>query len=131
MKFKLREIEEHDYIDLVLLFQEFALFEKLPEKMTNSVQQMIAEKDHIHGFVALNDANDVVGYVTYFYAYYTWIGKSMYMDDLYVRKAYRGLGLGTQLIGKVISIARAENCKKLRWQVSDWNKTAIGFYESA
>jgi GNAT superfamily N-acetyltransferase len=126
----IRKIDERDYFVLISLFKEFALFEKLPEKMTNSVEQMLREKEYLTGFVAVNDADEILGYATYFFGYYTWIGKSLYMDDLYVRPDFRGAGVGTKLINEVIAFAKAENCKKLRWQVSEWNQPAIDFYKS-
>lgn len=88
------------------------------------------ESDYIYGFVVLNEKTEIIGYVTYFYAYYTWIGKSMYMDDLYVKLDYRGRGLGTKLIKKVIEKAKSDKCNKLRWQVSEWNHSAIDFYKN-
>jgi len=130
MTVTIRKIEESDYLVLIFLFKEFALFEKLPEKMTNSVEQMLREKEYLKGFVAVNVADEILGYVTYFFGYYTWIGKSLYMDDLYVRPNFRGAGVGTKLINEVITFAKAENCKKLRWQVSEWNQPAIDFYKS-
>jgi len=130
MTVTIRKIEESDYLVLISLFKEFALFEKLPEKMTNSVEQMLREKEYLRGFVAVNDVDEIVGYATYFFGYYTWIGKSLYMDDLYVRPNFRGAGVGTKLINEVITFAKAESCKKLRWQVSEWNQPAIDFYKS-
>ena len=130
MTVTIRKIEESDYLVLISLFKEFALFEKLPEKMTNSVEQMLREKEYLRGFVAVNDVDEIVGYATYFFGYYTWIGISLYMDDLYVRPDFRGAGVGTKLINEVIAFAKAENCKKLRWQVSEWNQPAIDFYKS-
>ena len=130
MMVSIRKITESDFPTLLLLFKEFALFEKLPKKMTNSVEQMLVEKEYLNGFVAVNPQNEIMGYVTCFFAYYTWIGKSLYMDDLYVRPEFRSKGIGTQLINEVIAYAKTENCKKLHWQVSEWNKPAIDFYES-
>jgi GNAT superfamily N-acetyltransferase len=130
MTVTIRKIDERDFLVLISLFKEFALFEKLPEKMTNSVEQMLREKEYLTGFVAVNDVDEIVGYATYFFGYYTWIGKSLYMDDLYVRPNFRGAGVGTKLINEVITFAKAENCKKLRWQVSEWNQPAIDFYKS-
>ena len=130
MTVTIRKIEERDFPALIALFKEFALFEKLPEKMTNSVEQMLGEKEYLTGFVAVNNADEILGYVTYFFGYYTWIGKSLYMDDLYVRQDFRGAGVGTKLINEVIAFAKTENCKKLRWQVSEWNQPAIDFYKS-
>ena len=130
MTVTIRKIDERDFLVLISLFKEFALFEKLPEKMTNSVEQMLREKEYLTGFVAVNDADEILGYATYFFGYYTWIGKSLYMDDLYVRPDFRGAGVGTKSIKEVIAFAKAENCKKLRWQVSEWNQPAIDFYKS-
>lgn len=130
MNFTIREIETLDYPDLIEIFQEFAEFEKLPDKMINSVEQMEKESEFINGFVVLNENKKFIGYVTCFYAYYTWIGKSMYMDDLYVKRDFRGNGLGTKLIKRVIEKAKSDKCNKLRRQVSDWNQPAIGFYKN-
>jgi len=123
-------IEEKDFKELAALFLEFATFQNQPGKMKNSEEKMKIEKDFLHGFIARDDNNDVIGYVTFFFAYYTWVGKSLYMDDLYVREKYRGKGLGTSLINKVIDYAKEERCNRLRWQVSNWNEPAIAFYES-
>ncbi len=130
MNIKIRKIVEDDFSDLILLFQEFATFEKLPHKMVNSVEQMKEESSLINGFVAVNNQKKIIGYVTYFFAYYTWVGKSLYMDDLYIKPEYRGKGFGTLLINKVVEFAKTHKCKKLRWQVSEWNQPAIEFYNS-
>ncbi len=125
---RIRAVEETDFLQIVSLFKEFATFEKMPEQMTNSVERMSKEKDFFHCFVAETKDKKIIGYVTYFFCYYTWIGKSLYMDDLYVKPEYRANGIGTKLINKVIQFAKDSECNKLRWQVSDWNKPAIDFY---
>lgn len=130
MNITIREIKADDFTRLISLFTEFATFEKTPEKMTNTVDRMTVEQEFFNGFVALNDSEEIVGYVTHFFAYYTWIGKSLYMDDLYVKEEFRGHGIGTELINKVIEYAKTTNCQKVKWQVSEWNKPAIEFYKS-
>ena len=37
--------------------------------------------------------------------------------------------MGTKLLKKIFEVAKAENCKRVRWQVSDWNTSAIEFYK--
>ncbi len=130
MNIILQPIAENDFEELVFLFKEFATFERLPGSMINSVEKMKNEKEYLNGFVARDEAGSLAGYVTYFYAYYTWVGKSLYMDDLYVKEKYRGQGIGTMLINKITELAKLENCNRLRWQVSNWNHPAIKFYES-
>lgn len=130
MEIIIRSAVEADYPQIVDLFREFAEFEKLPERMTNSVDRMIKEKEFFNCFVAVTTDDRIIGYATYFFCYYTWTGKSLYMDDLYVQQEYRANGIGTKLINRVIEFAKDSKCHKLRWQVSNWNKPAIDFYKS-
>ncbi len=130
MNFKIRPIKNADYEDLISMFVEFATFQKMPDSVTNSVNQMAEESDFLNGFVVENDSGELIGYATCFYAYFTWIGKSLYMDDLYVKPDYRRKGLGQKLIESVIDKAKADKCKKVHWQVSKWNQNAIDFYKS-
>ena len=130
MNITIRPATEDDFGAILELFKEFAHFENLDERMTNSVERMNAEKEYFNCFVAVNNQDEIVGYATYFFSYFTWTGKSLYMDDLYVKESNRGTGIGTLLINKVISFANENGCHKLRWQVSDWNAPAIGFYKS-
>lgn len=130
MNYKIAPIHEDDYKSLIELFKDFALFEKLPEKMVNTEERMKEEKAYFQGFTVKDEECLLLGYVTFFFAYYTWTGKSLYMDDLYIRPEYRGKGLGTLLINQVISYAKENKCHKLRWQVSNWNQPAVDFYKS-
>jgi len=119
MSITIRPATEDDFAAIVELFREFARFEHLEERMTNSVEQMNAEKEYFNCFVAVDNKNEIVGYATYFFAYFTWTGKTLYMDDLYVRESHRGAGIGTLLLKKILGFAFDTNCHKLRWQVSD------------
>lgn len=131
MNFTLRKATEADFPDILALINELALFEKAPEKVTNTVEQMKQEK-HLFGcYVAVTDTGEVAGMALWFFAYYTWVGKSLYLDDLYVKEKYRRHKIGTALLNKVFEVARAENCKRVRWQVLDWNTNAIEMYKKA
>jgi|GEM_PF-1825542 len=50
MKIYMRKATESDFEQIILLFKEFAEFEKLPEKMVNSVKRMETEKDLFNCF---------------------------------------------------------------------------------
>jgi len=129
MNFRIRKATEKDFEAILSLIKELAHFEKAPEKVSNSVEQMKEEKDVFGCFIAETEKKEIVGIALYFFAYYTWIGKSLYLDDLYVKETYRGEKIGARLLKKVIEVAKKENCKRLRWQVLNWNKPAIDFYK--
>jgi GNAT superfamily N-acetyltransferase len=129
MKVTIRAAVVSDYPLILELFREFSFYQKLPERMINSLARMEEEQEYLHAFVAETETNEIIGYVTWFYTYFTWSGKGMYIDDLYVKPEYRGSGTGKMLMNTIIGLARQSKCHKLRWQVSYWNKPAIAFYE--
>lgn len=129
MEFSIRKFGKQDLPDILEMIKELAYFEKAPEKVLNNVTQMEDEVDYFECFIAEDTNGDVIGMALYYFVYYTWVGKSMYLDDLIVKKKYRGKGVGKALLNKVIEEAKLENCKRLRWQVLDWNQRAIDLYE--
>lgn len=68
MKINIRSANEGDFQQIVEMFRDFAVFEKVPEKMTNSVEKMLKEKEFFHCFVAETADKRIVGYATYFFA---------------------------------------------------------------
>ena len=126
---EIRKAGQTDFEEVFAMIQEFAEFIGTPEKVSTSAIQMWEEKDHIHCLVATYDG-EPVGFATYFPAYYSWSGRAIYLDDLYVRQAHRGLGIGSALIQDVIRMAKEGGFRKVKWQVSKWNHQAIGFYKS-
>jgi len=71
------------------------------------------------------------GFALYFYNYSTWRGHSgIYIEDLFIRPAFRGKGIGKALLARVAAIAVAEGCPRLEWAVLDWNTPAVDFYHS-
>jgi len=69
------------------------------------------------------------GYALFFGYYSTWKGAGFYLEDLFVRPAFRGRGIGSALLAEVARIARQENRTLLRWEVLNWNKPAIEMYQ--
>lgn len=128
MEVIIRRAVEEDFPAIMALIKELADYERSPDEVTNSVEQMRKEKDHFRCFVAENPEHGIVGMALYFFAYFTWVGKSIYLEDIIVSREYRGLKIGAALMDRVMQEAKDENCKRVRWQVLDWNVSAIGFY---
>ena len=128
MQITITKATEKDFPEILSMIKELAKYEKAPEKVTNNLQKMLQEKEYFHAFIAKKDGT-AVGFALFFFAYFTWTGKSLYLDDIYVKKEYRNKGIGKQLINKVIEFAKENNCSRIRWQVLNWNTPAIEFYK--
>ena len=129
MSIIIREAIEADFPAILELVKGLAIFQKSLDSVTNNIEQMQDEKDLFKCFVAENEHNEIIGIASYSFIYYTWVGKSLYLDDLYVKESCRGQKAGSELLKKIFEVAKTENCKRVRWQVSSWNTTAIEFYK--
>ena len=71
------------------------------------------------------------GFALWFYNFSTFRGRhGIYLEDLFVRPAFRGKGLGKALLQHLAQRAVAEGCARVEWSVLDWNEPSIKFYES-
>ncbi len=129
MGIEVRMAIQKDFHDVHSLIMEFATFIKTPEKVTTTPEQMIEDSNIFNCIVAETSDNHIVGFATYFFSYYSWTGKAIYLDDLYIKRENRGKGIGNMLFEKVRMIGKEENCYKMRWQVSNWNENAQEFYK--
>ena len=130
MDITIRKANAKDFSSVVEMIHEFASFQQTPEKVFITEAQMETNQDLFNCLVAETDDKKVVGFVSFFFAFYSWSGRAIYLDDLYVREEYRKKGVGKKLLMMVIDIAKQTDCKKARWQVSNWNTNAIEFYKS-
>jgi GNAT superfamily N-acetyltransferase len=70
------------------------------------------------------------GFALFFHNFSTFEGRpGLYLEDLFVRPAARGSGLGRALLAHLAALAVERGCARLEWSVLDWNAPAIGFYE--
>lgn len=132
MNIVIRKAAETDYPTIIAALKEFAVFQKTPvEKVTNTAELMKEEQQYFTCFIAEDRKGTFMGMATCSFAYYSWTGKALYLDDLYVKEAYRKQGIGKRLFDAIFTYAKQENCKKIHWMVSNWNNNAIEFYKSA
>jgi GNAT superfamily N-acetyltransferase len=129
MTISIRMAAKADFPAVYELFREFAVFQKTPEKLYITLEQLIEDEQYFQCLVA-ETGDRIVGFASFFIAYYSWTGKGVYLDDLYVKEDSRKYGIGKQLLNGVIELAKTEKCKTVRWLVSRWNANAIEFYKS-
>ena len=132
--FTLRAAEERDVAAIVGLIRELAEFEKLthllqvtPEKLR---PQLFGPRPVVEALVAQRDGV-VVAFALFFTNFSTFLSKpGLYLEDLYVQPAQRGLGIGKALLTQLAQIAVERDYGRFEWSVLDWNEHAIRFYKS-
>lgn len=131
MEFTIREATKNDMSRVLELIQELATFEKEPDAVIVTVEQL--QKDGFSGhpdfkcFVAEVN-NTIEGMALIFERYSTWKGKVIHLEDLIVNQSMRGSGIGTALLDTVIKHGAQLGVKRISWEVLDWNTPAINFY---
>lgn len=134
MSVTLRLATKSDLPEILSLVKELALYEKAPEQVTNTLEKM--EEDGFgahpifHTILAESTTDGIVGMSLYYFRYSTWKGKRLYLEDLIVREKFRGFGYGKMLFNATVEKAKETNCTGMMWQVLDWNKPAIDFYQT-
>lgn len=121
-------------VPLILSFiRELAGYEQLLHEVV-ATEQILLESlfgDNPRAEVLIGFSNGLPSsFVLYFYNYSTFLGRpGVYIEDLYVRPEFRGLGIGKKLLAYLAKICIDNNCPRLQWWVLDWNEDAIGFYK--
>jgi GNAT superfamily N-acetyltransferase len=118
---------------IVAMVRELAVFEREPLASVEA-----SEADVLRDCFAPSPRCEVLigevdgapqGFLLFFHNYSTWLGRAgLYVEDLYVRDAARGLGLGRRLMAAVARVAVERRCRRLDLSVLHWNP-ARRFYE--
>ena len=130
----IRKATKNDMPSVLELIQELATFEKEPDAVVVTADDLIrdgfSENPLFQCFVA-EEENEIVGMALYYYRYSTWKGKTIHLEDLIVKENKRGTGAGFALYKEIIKQGKAENVRRIEWNVLDWNTPAIDFYEKS
>ncbi len=132
--FALRAAQAHDVEAIVALITELAAFEQLthllevtPDKLAPHLFGPRPAAECVVGEVA----GEVVAFALFFTNFSTFLARpGLYLEDLYVRPAHRGTGLGKALLEHLGRLAAERGCGRFEWSVLDWNANAIAFYEN-
>ena len=130
----IRKATKNDMPSVLELIQELATFEKEPDAVMVTVDDLVrdgfSENPLFQCFVAEVDG-EIIGMALYYYRYSTWKGKTIHLEDLIVKESKRGTGAGFALYKEIIKQGKAENVRRIEWNVLDWNTPAIDFYEKS
>ena len=106
---QIRESSPGDEKAIFDLIYALAVYEKAPEQVTNTPEQLrkdLFEDKICHAFVA-EENGQIIGFSLYYISYSTWKGKCLYLEDFFVIPETRKQGIGEQLFRKTVQKARA------------------------
>jgi GNAT superfamily N-acetyltransferase len=124
-----------DDLSLVLEFiRDLAVYEKLLPEVEATEDRLrttlFGPKPAAECILAFT-AGAPAGFAIFFPNYSTFLAKpGLYLEDLFVKPAFRGRGIGKALLLHLAKLANARGCGRMEWSVLDWNQPAIEFYEA-
>lgn len=132
MNDKIRKAGVEDMAGVHSLIKELASFEKEDNAVELTVKDLqrdgFGEQPLFTCFIAENQS-EIIGIALVYNRYSTWKGKTVHLEDLIVKKDWRGKGIGNSLFSRVMQFAKGQKVKRVEWNVLDWNTPAIDFYK--
>lgn len=119
---------------LILEFiRGIAAYEKMLDQVVATeelLRQWVFDQRRAEVIFALEDGVEV-GFALFFHNFSTFVGRAgLYLEDVFVKPAYRGKGYGKALLKKLAEIAVERGCGRFEWVCLDWNQPSIDFYRS-
>lgn len=133
MTVSIRPATSADLPLIAQLIRDLADYEKLAHEVRfdESVlgRKLFGERPYAEVVIGELDG-EPQGFALFFHNFSTFEGRpGIYLEDLFVRPAARGSGLGKALLSHLAALAVERDCARLEWSVLDWNEPAIGFYQ--
>jgi GNAT superfamily N-acetyltransferase len=131
--FKIRFAREEDASLILGFIKELAEYERMSDKVTATeelIHESIFERKMAESVIAEIDGRPI-GFALFFHNFSTFQGlPGIYLEDLYVKTEYRGMGYGKSLLAFIAHLAVERRCGRLVWNCLDWNEPSIRFYKS-
>ena len=119
---------------ILTLIGELAEYERLSHEVVateDALQEWLFGEKAVAEVLIAELGAEAVGFALFFHSFSTFLGRpGIYLEDLYVRPAFRGRGMGKAMLVHLAKLAKERGCGRLEWSVLDWNEPSIRFYES-
>ena len=120
---------------ILSLIKELAVFERLSDEVVATEADihdaLFSDRRTAEGLVGCC-GDEVVAFALFFQNFSTFLGRpGLYLEDLYVRPAYRGRGFGHRFLVHLAGLATERRCGRIEWSVLKWNERAIQSYRRA
>jgi len=134
MDLSIRIARVDDCATILGFIRDLAEYEKLAHEVVADEAQLRATlfgSPPAAEVLIAEQAGDALGFALFFTRYSTFLGKSgLYLEDLFVRPAARGAGVGLALMVALAKVCVERDYGRFEWSVLDWNEPALKFYRS-
>ena len=131
-KLNIYKVEEKDIDTLFDLINGLALYEKRPQDMTGTKEELsywLFERNIATSFIAEHNG-EIIGYALYYPIFGSFSAKGkVHLEDIFIKEEYRGKGFGKQFLSEVIKDVLANGYSGMEWSCLDWNTPSIAFYD--
>ena len=118
---------------ILSLIKALADYEKLSHQVVATeadIERWLFGAKPVAEVIIAWEHDDAVGFALFFHNFSTFLGRpGLYLEDLFVRREWRGRGIGRRLLSRLAGIALERGCGRFEWWVLDWNEPAIAFYQ--
>ncbi|MBI2946046.1 MAG: GNAT family N-acetyltransferase [Verrucomicrobia bacterium] len=133
MNLTIRPATEKDIPVVLSFIRELAEYERLAHEV-EATEEIL--KESLFGSRACAEVvfacigAEPIAFAVFFHNFSTFLGRrGLFLEDLYVKPAFRRRGVARALLHYLAQLARERKCGRLEWAVLKWNKPAIQFYE--
>ena len=130
----IRSATEGDTALVLSFIRSLAKYEKLEDRVIATevdLRRWLFGPSPVAEVLLAFEGDEAAGFALFFPNFSTFLGRpGIYLEDLFVREASRGHGIGRQLLARLARLATERGWGRVEWAVLDWNAPAIGFYES-
>lgn len=113
--------------------REFAEFENLLDYVEVTEERLnvaLFGAGKVADAIVAFDGETPVGYAVFYPNFATFRGqRGLYLEDIFIKKEYRGKGVGETIIKYLAKLGKERGFERIDFQVLEWNTPAIKFYE--
>jgi len=131
--FVIRAAIENDAAVILSLIKELAEYEHLSHEVEATEEEirlsLFGDRPVAEALIGEHQGVPI-SFALFFYNFSTFLGKpGIYLEDLYVKPAYRSNGFGRKMLAHISRLAKERHCGRFEWSVLDWNEPAIRTYD--
>lgn len=133
MNFQIKKTKSSDIPQILAMIREFAELEDLSNYCEVTVENLhdslFGENAFVESLVVFADETPV-GYAMFFPYFASFRGqRGFYLEDIYIKKDFRGLGLGEKIIREIATLGKQRGFVRIDFQVLKNNQNAREFYK--